>query len=349
MTQLRASPEKLSGSVYGSLGDGVRDFLAEHSENWTVGMAQKTEAYLNVMLEFFGFEKSLSEINRQDAKELKKALQKLPANRKTKPQTKHLSLREAVALKDVQRIGTKTVNSHIETFQRFFIWAERNGYAPKKLFDGIKIANAKKSELKRMPFSSDEVSNIYLELTENRKGYVKTSYQKWGALLGLFTGARLNEIAQLNVADIKQADDIWYFDINDDGKNQRLKSNAAKRKIPIHIELIRIGFLEYVKKQKPSGQLFPELRYTEKDGYGRKISRWFNGTFLIELGYKKAGVSFHCLRHTMVSRLAKADVQNPIIKQLLGHERDGVTQQVYNKEGYTLTQVSDALEKFEIQ
>jgi hypothetical protein len=50
----------------------------------------------------------------------------------------------------------------------------------------------------------------------------------------------------------------------------------------------------------------------------------------------------------MITRLAQADVEEPIYQSIVGHERQGVTQQVYNRQGYTLQQLKTAIDKFAI-
>ena len=55
--------------------------------------------------------------------------------------------------------------------------------------------------------------------------------------------------------------------------------------------------------------------------------------FLPGLGMKESGLVFHSLRHTMVTRLAQAGVPEPLFQEIVGHERQGVAQQVYFKEG----------------
>jgi len=58
---------------------------------------------------------------------------------------------------------------------------------------------------------------------------------------------------------------------------------------------------------------------------------------------------FHCLRHTMVTRLAQASVEEPKIKALLGHSQTGVTFGTYFKESYLPSQLKDAIEAFEFE
>ncbi len=172
-------------------------------------------------------------------------MQALPASRNTKPALKDLPLLEVIKLRGHITISPKTINSHIDAFRRFFDWAERHGHAPHKLFEGMKVPKAEDAETERKPYSQEQARLIFTELTENPSGLVRKESHKWGTLLGLFTGARLNEVCQLEVADIKRDGDIWFLNITDEGDtNKRVKAKASRRKVPLHSELIRLGFLE---------------------------------------------------------------------------------------------------------
>ncbi|MCQ8119949.1 hypothetical protein [Methylomonas rosea] len=89
----------------------------------------------------------------------------------------------------------------------------------------------------------------------------------WLPLIGLYTGARINEICQLNPAeDIKQdsATGIHYFHFTDEspsaeGVDKSIKTNSSRRVVPIHSKLIDLGFLDYVERVKTAGHkiIFP--------------------------------------------------------------------------------------------
>lgn len=337
-----------SQTRFPALSATIADFKAELGQQWSQEMRNKADAYLGLLIEHFGPDRPMDQITRQDAADMKKLVQALPANRKTKPETRDLSLQDAIAVPGLPKMGVKTVNSYIDMFRRFWDWAERHGRAPHKLFDGMKVAKAKHADEGRKAYTSDQTGKLLAALTGKASGLVKKDDYKWGALLGLYTGARLREIAQLDVADIRQEGSIWYLDINGDGPNKSLKTPAAKRRVPVHSDLIRLGFLDWVAA-KPKGQrLFLSFTYNAKEGYGRNLGRWFNTTFLPGLGMKESGLVFHSLRHTMVTRLAQAGVSEPLFQEIVGHERQGVAQQVYFKEGHTLAQKQEALEKFEV-
>ena len=80
----------------------------------------------------------------------------------------------------------------------------------------------------------------------------------------LFTGMRPNEAAQMHVQDLKRtAHGTWYFDIvatidDDEGAGSKdssktLKTATSRRKIPLHPELLKIGFLQFVEQRKKAG------------------------------------------------------------------------------------------------
>lgn len=332
------------------LGKAIQDFMAEHAPQWSDQMAARAQAFLSVLVEYFGPDRSMANITRQDAAEMKKLVQALPVNRNTKPETKDLPLMEAINAPGVRKVSVKTVNNHMAMFYRFWNWAEKHGHAPHKLFEGMnmKVAKAKKAAEGRKAYSKDETAKLYAELTGNASGLVKKPDHKWGALLGLYTGARLREIAQLDVEDIRQEGAIWYLDINADGEKKSLKTPAAKRRVPIHSDLIRLGFLDWVQAQAGQPRLFMAFSYNAKEGYGRNLGRWFNTVFLPGLGLKESGLVFHSLRHTMVTRLAQAGVPEPLYQEIVGHERQGVAQQVYFKEGHTLAQKQEGIERFRV-
>ena len=340
--QAQAAPEP-SQARSASLSAAIADFKAEHGPQWSQEMRNKADAYLALLVEHFGPDRPMDQISRQDAADMKKLVQALPANRKTKPETRDLSLQDAIAVPGLPKMGVKTVNSYIDMFRRFWDWAERHGRAPHKLFDGMKVAKAKQAAEKRKAYSKEQLSRLYVELTENRSGLVKKDDHKWGTLLAMFTGARLREVAQLVSSDVRKEGGIWYIDINADGEMKSLKSSAAKRRVPIHSELIRLGFLEWVEGCAKQPRLFMSFTHNTKEGYGRNLGRWF-GTFLTKIGMKEDGLVFHSLRHTAITRMRQASVELSLVQEIVGHERDTVTDGYFG-EGYTLAQKKDAIEK----
>ncbi|WP_165802871.1 site-specific integrase [Pelagivirga sediminicola] len=346
-------PVSRNGTI-GTLQQAIDAYVQEnkHIGTWRAATFAKKEASLGLLTEVLGSDRIMTSITKQDAQAVKRILLELPANRHKIAATRELSLHEAVEVEGVQKITPVTVDGYISVFQSFFDWAERNGYAAEKLFTGMRLGkSASKGAPKRKAFEQKALEAVFREITQNHIGLVKTDSHKWASLIGIFAGARLNEICQLQVADIQREDGIWFFNLMDEGdSNKRFKSDAAIRKVPLHKELLRLGLLDFhaLRMQHGDKRMFPDYKHCIKNGYGRALGRWFNVTLTPALGIKSKHHVFHGLRHTMISRLAQAGIEEPIYQSIVGHERQGVTQQVYNRQGYTLAQLKAAIDLFAV-
>ena len=165
----------------------------------------------------------------------------------------------------------------------------------------------------------------------------------WLPILGLYTGARISELTQLRACDIKSESDISYIEITNDGVNQKLKTAASNRKIPVHSLLIKLGFMEYVKRIQLANHdsLWPKLpmRTNKAGGY---FSNWF-GEYRGKIGLV-GYPDFHCFRHSVRTKLLEADIKEQLIDMIVGHEIRGSTgAKVYSHR--TLATLRDAIEK----
>ena len=336
------------------LSQAIEEYISENKRagNWVAGTFKKKLAALEVLTQLLGTDCNLLSITKKDAQNAKRILLDLPANRNKIAKSRGLTLQQAAAVTNVTKLSSVTINGHLSIFQSFFDWTTKQGHSETNLFAGMRISSGRsKPSVLRQAFATEALKLVHRELTENTLGLVKTDSHKWASLIGMFSGARLNEICQMDLQDIQQEHGIWFFNLIDDGdNNKRLKSGAARRKVPVHAELINLGFLDYHSHQscKHANRLFPDYSYCEMNGYGRALSRWFNGTLKPALNIKSKAHVFHGLRHTMVTRLAQAGVDEPIFQSIVGHERKGITQQVYMREGYTLPQLQAAINQYAV-
>ncbi|MCQ0990072.1 site-specific integrase [Jiella marina] len=351
-----ANTNALSGATEAdAVSIPLSELVKSHTEErlrakaWSEKTTIERADHFRLLFEILGSNTDTRQLTTQDAARVKNVLLSYPKNRNKNPQTRNKSLSEALAVSDTDKISVTTINKYLQTYSDLFKWAKGNGHHDVELFAGSAVRmNRKQSTGDREAFTADQVRTILTAVETGHYSSPRKPYQKWGPLIGLYTGARLNEIAQIYLDDIKQdADGRWYFDINDLGDGTHLKTQAAKRLVPVHSALIRLGFIEHVQKLRQDGhtKLFDEFTYCPKNGWGRTLGRWFNDRFLVELQIKRPGLVFHSFRHTVITALAQADVADPIIKAIVGHAQQGVTHQHYMKAGYTLPQLSRALEE----
>lgn len=140
-------------------------------------------------------------------------------------------------------------------------------------------------------------------------------YYYWIPLLLRYLGARLNELCGLHASNIIQIDNTPSVVINDEIEGQRVKNNNSMRVIPLHPELIRLGFLEFVES-KSGGRLFPELPLFN-GYYSHNASKWFaRRRAQLNLG---KGLDCYSFRHRLITELRENDISFPTIMSIAGH------------------------------
>lgn len=334
-----------------SLKQAVDDFIAERQrgEAWTDRTLKDRTAQLALLCELVGNNSALASVDAIKAAEVKKTLQALPKNRNKNPKTRGKTVQEMVAVADVEKMDTRTVNEYLTVYQSFFGWAERQGHVQKNVFDGLQIKLGKRKANARVPFTRDQIKTILAALPEHTPDKSGKSFRYWGVMLAIYTGARLNEIAQLALDDIQQEDGIWYLNVTDEGEdeNKRLKNDNSKRRVPVHAALLAAGFIERVQELRKArhSRLFPDLKYQQGHSYGRGLTRWVSTKLLVDLGIKDEGLSFHSFRHSFITGLRQSGVELPTVQELVGHSKDVVTETVYNATAYPLPMLKTAIDK----
>ena len=306
------SAPNADGSAVGLPYISLQKLIERHTkdsklgEQWTPKTQHEKADHFALLVELLTADRDVTKVSISDAQRVKDTLTKYPKNRRKDPRTRGLALHDALNVQGVQTINVQTINKYLQTYGTMFGWAKRNGLVKSNVFEGLHIRlNKKQSKIARTGFTDAQVQTILSELLNNTSGLVQLDYQKWGPLIALYSGARLNEIAQIHLADVRQQDGIWCFDLSDDDESKKLKTDASRRLVPIHSQLIELGLLDHVQKLRTHNaqKLFPGFQYDAKNGWGRSLGRWFNDRFLVKTGLKDKGVSFHVFRHTVVTRL----------------------------------------------
>ncbi|MED5483042.1 MAG: site-specific integrase [SAR324 cluster bacterium] len=145
----------------------------------------------------------------------------------------------------------------------------------------------------------------------------------WIFPLGILSGMRTNEMCQLRCSDIKKVNGIWMIHV-EDTEDTNVKSVAGIRKVPVHPQLIKLGLIDYIAKlrRKKKDRIFWELTKS-RDGYIKQVSRHYNERVLPSLGiWKKRQKVLYCTRHTFINKLYSERVDENVIKNLVGHEKE---------------------------
>jgi len=239
-----------------------------------------------------------------------------------------------------EHISTPTLTnkqSYIGGKHGFFAWAMASGHYPAgdNPASGHVSYTANEKRKRRKfgfkAFTTDEIQVLFAP-----ENFAKLSFHaRWACLLGLYTGARVAEVGQLRILDILELDGIPCLNFTDEGEGQSLKSEPSKRVVPIHPELIRLGFLDHVQSliKANESQLFPKGKMDAINGRGNWITKAFSG-YLKKVGggWPTAKRGFHSLRKTVIQELQGKGVASEMRAQIVGHELDDEHHAVYSRE-----------------
>ncbi len=271
----------------------------------------------------------VSKITRKSVREFREALQQMPIRRSgslqraTLPELVEWSRRHTEA----RKVSAATVNKLLGGVQAVTVWARDNGLIPDDVpwADPFSNMRLEEPEPEREPWEPAELrilfgSPVFTDGARPKAGGGAAAF--WLPLLGIFTGARLGELAPLTVDDVTadEATGIFVISIVEDAQaGKRLKNRGSRRIIPVHPELVRLGFVEFVKKARRDGaRLFPQLTPGPRGGLGEAWSKWF-GRYIRSLGITNKDRVFHSFRHGFKDALRAARVSEDINDALTGH------------------------------
>jgi integrase len=210
-------------------------------------------------------------------------------------------------------------------------------------------------------FTAAELKLLFHSETYKTNDFDKPS-EFWLPMLGLYTGARIAELAGLELDNISTIGGIpCYFLSHPESSNAGGKNNFAPRWVPIHPALIRAGFLQYAElvKSEKHMRLFPCIGSAARDGYGKRATVDFID-YRRELGIgtdKGAGQStkvFHSFRSTLISELVERRVDGDSRRALVGHasnevfalkEKNDVHDVIYDQSSIDFKRLYKALAK----
>jgi integrase len=322
-------------------------------------------ATLQIFIEMVG-DKNVADINDDDTLEFFKATANWPIYARTKKRYRGMTAPEIV--KDSQRrqrerdttlklLGDNACRKHRDTLAAFLtslVEAKKLIASPLKDAPRQPTHRIQRRQVRR-PFQLAELERIFdpatfLPWTEEKPHYF------WAPWIGLYTGARLNEIAQFYLDDIQTFHGIPGFTISPTRQDQRVKTSSSVRFVPIANPLLAAGFLTYVEEVRAAGhhRLFPHLKYG--DDYGDYLGDRFI-VYLRDIGLKvdsnpdAPGMGFHWFRHTTSNAMVKiASSTLHTAASITGHGSGGIMPGELSKyvQPAELRQKLDTLNKLEL-
>ncbi len=160
----------------------------------------------------------------------------------------HLTSREITAFRDdlAKRLAANTVNFAIKAIRAALNQAKRGGLVESNQADRVTLLK-RRGQSKRRPFTMEELKKILKVANEEWQGMV---------LVGLYTGLRLGDIANLTWANIDLQNQQLTVATRKTGRSQNL---PIAKPLLRHLELLSVG-------DDPQQPLFPRACKKYDDG-----------------------------------------------------------------------------------
>lgn len=337
------APKKAS-SVVAAAGESVLELFDTFARENPKGVKPDTLRMNREIIVWFtqhvGPTFPASAIDKKAVREWKQALAKLPIKAAEIREFRGLSFSKIIALNDtVNRptLSDRTVNKYLSALGAYCQWLMQNGHIDTNPVDGMHLGKYR-GPAKVRPYTSDQLRDIFAsplftgaeseeELHKAGKVHIR-DHRYWLPLMSLFTGARMGELAQLLVADVRQDRGRWIIHITREGDIAKTtKTKGSQRVLPVHSELERLGFIEFHASSisNDNSRLFPEIKPDSRGQLAGHYSRFW-GRYVKRIGVKNdATINFHSFRHGMADALRRAGYRDEEFGYLLGHTKATTT------------------------
>lgn len=259
-------------------------------------------------------DKRLAEITDADILNFERATANWPVNARklkayrdmTAPEiVKASQARQVARDPELKLISDNTRRKHRDNLAAFFSWTvEKKKLAASPMEGDHRQQDHRIQRVQtRRPYRADELQRIFNPATFDPWWAGHPQYY-WAPWIALYTGARLNEIAQLYLGDFQRPHGIPGIAFAGTRADQRVKGSNSVRFVPLAKPLLDSGLMRYVEEVRVAGhhRLFPHLKYG--DDYGDYLGDRFI-SYLKSIGLKSddnpdaPGMGFHWFRHTV--------------------------------------------------
>lgn len=299
---------------------------AHYAEEVAIPLADRTlgekRVLFNEFLECFG-DVPLSEITAPEVVSRWRPLERTRLNKKKK---------------NGETLSGGRLEKRRTYLSKFFTWAMEGGFYPRKESPvAMKMATKKAIKEQTRPyaeFNSDDLALLFR--SEYAKKMDKPDFY-WIPLLAMFSGARLGEIANLKLEDIEEVEGIKVYEIC------KGKTLGSQRTVPIHSQLLELGFWEYVQSLKAK-KLTHVVPFRPLDSLGGRAGETWSA-WVKSSGITNDRKVFHSFRSTAITDMHNGPSGDAQIRGAVGHTGSSSTD-VHNQyiRGIRLINIKKAIE-----
>jgi len=318
----------VASPLFGALAEPHVEHMLDTGAWSAQQTALQTRATFRLWIEFHG-DQPVDAYSRRDASAFMEALRKLPRMHGRSPlfkgtmrQNIEAAERLAARGKGQPLLTMKTIKRHMSALHGYWDWLRQHGHHEfaSNPFAGFDFPSSKPASEQRSMWEDADLKRLFTSRLWVGPDVDRRSAAYWLPLIGLLTGMRLEEIAQLHTADVRQRDGIDFFLVHAEDERRTKNANSV-REVPIPGALVALGFMTLVaeRRRTNSKRLWPDL---SGQGPDRRLGAYYTRRFTEyrrEIGIYKPGVDFHSLRGTFETLVLNAGASPVFVKAIMGH------------------------------
>lgn len=336
-------------------GEGLMDLFARYRHVNPNGVKQASldqDELVLGLLDSFLQSPPAADVTRTQIRDWRDALSRYPSRATQIAEFRGMTMRETIETnKSIGKptLSRKTINRYLSAASSYFKWLLSEGYREtENPVAGLFYAKDKSAKVRS--YTVKELEKLFTSTWFT--GDAPRDHRFWLPLICLFSGARLGEAAQLLKADVRERHGHWIMHITTEGDSEKsVKTESSMRIVPLHPELIKLGFVDFAKNSKGS-RVFSEVERDTAGKWGQAFSRDF-GRYLKQIGIKddqveaasKKRITFHSFRHTFTDAMRRADYDEHDIGLLLGHAKKTTTGRYGNERAEQIARKAAMIEK----
>jgi integrase len=151
-----------------------------------------------------------------------------------------------LAMMEAGALSNNTIGQRLQNVRTVIEWARKNSLG--ELFSNgnpLEVVERPSFQPKPSDLSTYTLAEAKMVLAAARKE--TASDLRWLPWVCAYSGARIEEVAQLTKADFSKVGDDWFYRLTSMG-GKTLKNRGSERRVPVHPVLIDEGFIEFINE-----------------------------------------------------------------------------------------------------
>lgn len=320
-----------------TVAEAVERYLSQGADRWAAKTAKSRMRPLTYLCEHLGGDTPLAAVTSADIVSFRDALTRLRVQSKRTGQGGFIA--EQTENEDA-RISRTTAENLFNPCKAFFAWARGSeGLIADDPAERVRFPPIKKAKARtvRRPFKPDELrqlfsSPVFTGMKSARRRFspgdvVVKDACYWVPILGFYTGARLGELIQLHLSDVEVEGGTPHLRITEESSSdialpKSVKSLAGVRSVPLHPDVMELGFADFVRRvskdKRANNRLFWQVSYGADGQASTVFSKWFR-RLTQKAGLADPGLVFHSFRHLAEDTFKNASLPQYVTDRVLGH------------------------------